>query len=69
MGKVNRHIFSKEISPEPENCTRLQLEHSHDGFHLHIRNVRIRIKDDEIDMWKQAFKFAKPKVENQNLLE
>ncbi len=69
MGKVNRFIFSKEISPEPgEGSTRLQLELSHDGYHLHFRNLRIRISKQEMPMWKEAFAFSKPKVENQNLL-
>jgi hypothetical protein len=69
MGKVSKFIFSKEISPEPgENANRLQLELSHDGYHLHYRNLRIRIKKEEMPMWKKAFAHAKQFVEHQNLL-
>ena len=68
MGKVEKYIFSKEISLEPENANRLQLELSHDGYHLHFRNLRIRIKEDEIGMWQRAFAYARPIIERQNLL-
>ena len=69
MGKVEKYIFSKEIASEPdENANRLQLELSHDGYHLHYRNLRIRIPRNEISMWKRAFEYAEPLVRKQNLL-
>jgi hypothetical protein len=69
MGKVSKYIFSKEIAESPdENKNRLQLELSHDGYHLHYRNLRIRIKEKEMPMWKAAFAHSKPIVERQNLL-
>lgn len=69
MGKVSKYIFSKEIATEcGENANRLQLELSHDGFHLHYRNLRIRIKENEMPMWKKAFAHAVPLVKHQNLL-
>ena len=69
MGKVERYIYSKEINAEPsEHANRLQLELSHDGYHLHYRNLRIRIKKEEMPMWKKAFALAKPIIERQNLL-
>lgn len=69
MGKVSDYIYCKEINPEPaEMANRLQLELSHDGFHLHYRNLRIRIKKEEMPMWKQAFLHAKGYIEHQNLL-
>ena len=70
MGKVSKYFFSKEINPEPdEHANHLQVELSHDGYHIHYRNLRIVLDRDEMRMWKKAFSFAKPKVENQNLLE
>ena len=69
MGKVSRYIFSKEINPQPdENANRLQIEKSHDGFHIHYRNLRIRLSEKDMQMWKQAFCFAAPRIKNQNLL-
>lgn len=69
MGKVSKYYYSKEIEPQPdENANRLQIELSHDGFHIHYRNLRIRLSKEEMKMWKEAFAFAKPRVENQNLL-
>ena len=69
MGKVSKYIYSKEIDPMcGEGEGKMMLELSHDGYHLHFRNLRIRIKQDEMPMWKKAFSFAKPRVERQNLL-
>lgn len=70
MGKVETYIHSKEIECQPdENCNRLQLELSHDGYHLHYRNLRIRISKEEMPMYKKAFAFAKTYIERQNLLD
>jgi len=69
MGRVSKYIYSKEVKPEPdEMANRLQLELSHDGYHLHYRNLRIRIKQEEMPMWKEAFLHAKNYIEHQNLL-
>ena len=69
MGKVSKYLYSKEILTEPEeNANRLQLELSHDGYHLHYRNLRIRIKVEEMPMWKKAFAYSVPLVKKQNLL-
>ena len=69
MGKVSKYIYSKEIDPQPdENANRLQIELSHDGYHIHYRNLRIRLSEKEMRMWTRAFKFARARVENQNLL-
>jgi hypothetical protein len=69
MGKVSKYYCSKEINPIPdENANRLQVELSHDGFHIHYRNLRIVLSGEEMKLWKKAFSFARPKVENQNLL-
>jgi hypothetical protein len=69
MGKVSKYFFSKEINPEPdEHANHLQIELSHDGYHIHFRNLRIVIKPEEMKMWKKAFAHAKGFVENQNLL-
>ena len=69
MGKVSKYLYSKEIKTECEEApNRLQLELSHDGYHLHYRNLRIRIKVEEMPMWKKAFEISRPLVEKQNLL-
>ena len=69
MGKVEKYIWSKEIACEPaENANRLQLELSHDGYHLHYRNLRIRIPIGEMPMWKKAFSHAKKHIIRQNIL-
>ncbi len=69
MGKVKKYIYSKEISSQPdENTNRLQIELSHDGYHIHYRNLRIRLSEQDMKMWKEAFAFSKPRVKNQNLL-
>lgn len=69
MGKVSKFIYSKEIEPQPdEDANRLQIEKSHDGYHIHYRNLKIVLSEEEIKLWKKAFSFAKPKVEKQNLL-
>jgi hypothetical protein len=69
MGKVSKYIHSKEIAREPdEHANRLQIELSHDGYHIHYRNLRIVLSESEMMLWKKAFAFAKPIVEHQNLL-
>lgn len=69
MGKVSQYIYSKEISTSPEeNSNRLQLEKSHDGYHLHYRNLRIRISEKEMPMYKKAFAQATDYIKHQNLL-
>ena len=69
MGKVSKYIYSKEISPEPdEQANRFQIELSHDGYHIHYRNLRKKLSKEEMKMWKEAFKLSKPIIERQNLL-
>lgn len=69
MGKVEKYFYCKEINSEPdEHANHLQIEKSHDGYHIHYRNLRIVLSPSEMRMWKEAFAFAKPKVEHQNLL-
>ena len=69
MGRVSVYHYSKEIKSEAdEHCNRFQIETSHDGFHIHYRNLRIRLSKEEMKMWKEAFKIAQEKIKNQNLL-
>lgn len=69
MGKVLKYIHSEEINPiSDEACNRFQVELSHDGIHIHYRNLRIKLSINEAKMWKQAFKYATPYIERQNLL-
>jgi hypothetical protein len=69
MGKVSRYIYAKEIKDSPdEGANHLELHLSHDGYHLHYRNLRIRIKENEMPMWKEAFSHAKKYIKHQNLL-
>lgn len=69
MGKVSKYVYCKEIDPEAnEHANRFQIELSHDGYHIHYRNLRIVLSENEIKEWKRAFAFAKPFVERQNLL-
>lgn len=69
MGKVKKYFHWAEINPEPdEHANHFQIELSHDGFHLHYRNLRIVLTPQEMKEWKTAFKIAKPQVEHQNLL-
>jgi hypothetical protein len=69
MGRVSKYVYSKEINAEPdEQANRFQIELSHDGYHIHYRNLRIVLSENEIKEWKKAFSFARPFVERQNLL-
>lgn len=69
MGKVSKFFYAGEIATEPdEHANRLQVELSHDGYHIHYRNLRIVLTPEEMKEWKKAFSFAKPIVEHQNLL-
>ena len=69
MGKVGKYFHCREIATEPdEHANRLQIELSHDGYHIHLMNLRIVLSKEEMQIWKTAFAFAKPKVEKQNLL-
>ena len=69
MGKVSKWSYSKEIKTEPdEHANRFQIELSHDGFHIHYRNLRIRLSKEEMKMWQNAFALAAPKIRRQNLL-
>jgi hypothetical protein len=69
VGKVTQYLFWKEISPTcDEGAGKLIIEQSHDGVHIHYRNLRIRLSEKEFQMWKTAFAFARPYVEHQNLL-
>ena len=69
MGKVIQYIHSEEIDPiSDEASNRFQIEHSHDGIHIHYRNLRIKLSKNEARMWKTAFCQALPYVKRQNLL-
>ncbi len=69
MGKVNQYIHSSIINPIcDEACNKFQVEHSHDGIHIHYRNLRIKLTLKEATMWKEAFTRAIPIVKQQNLL-
>lgn len=69
MGKVSKYFHTAEIRPEPdEHANHLSIELSHDGYHIHYRNLRIVLSPSEMKEWKTAFAVARPKIENQNLL-
>jgi len=69
MGKVRKFFHAALINDSPdEHCNHFQIELSHDGYHIHYRNLRIVLSQSEMKEWKTAFEISRPKIKHQNLL-
>ena len=60
----------KLINEIPDrHCNRLALEKTPDGYHLHFRNLKILLNENEFREWKEAFKMAKAKIIEEQYLK
>lgn len=64
MGKIEKIIFEKTISSEPErNNNLLRVYRAPNGeVTIHYRNLKIVLHKDEVEEWKQGFRIALEKL-------
>lgn len=63
MGRVNRIIVDKLISPEPDRQpNRIFIYEGPEGIAIHFRNVKWLLSKEEFTEWRRVFKEAKEKL-------
>jgi len=63
MSKVSKTYSAKIIDDIPDrHCNRLLLEKTPSGYHLHFRNLKIELNEEEMREWKRAFHEARKQV-------
>jgi len=64
MGKIEEVLGKKLISEVPDrDCNLVLIERTPHNYHVHYRELKIELNEEEIKQWKEAFGVAKQKVE------
>ena len=69
MSKVLRTSTTLINNIPDRHCNRLIIEKTPDGYHIHIRNLKIQLNESEFAEWRMAFAVAKEKIVNEKLFE
>lgn len=69
MSRVLKNLSTKLIDDVPDrHCNRLLIEKTPSGYHIHLRNLKIELNEQEMREWKTAFSKAKQEVLKNNYL-
>ena len=64
MGKIETVLEKHLISEIPDrDCNLVLIERTPHNYHVHFRNLKIELNEEEIGQWKEAFGMAQEKVE------
>ena len=64
MGKIEEVLGKKLIREIPDrDCNLVLIERTPHNYHIHFRNLKIELNDEEIRQWKEAFNIASGKVD------
>ena len=70
MSEVVKVLSVKLINDIPDrHCNRLLVEKTPDGYHLHFRNLKLLLTNEEFRFWKEAFRISKIEMIKNNYLE
>jgi len=64
MGKIEQVLGKHLIGEIPDrDCNLVLIERTPSNYHVHFRNLKIELNEEEIRQWKEAFGIAREKVE------
>jgi hypothetical protein len=64
MGKVEEVLGKHLIGEIPDrDCNLVLIERTPYNYHVHFRNLKIELNEDEVRQWKEALNIASGKVD------